>query len=54
MTERGTDHARVLGQRVIIVGGSIAGLLAARALSPFFASVVVVERDDLPAAPAWR
>jgi flavin-dependent dehydrogenase len=48
------NGGRRLGQRLLIVGGSIAGLLAARALSPSFAEVVVVDRDTLPDAPAWR
>lgn len=34
--------------RVVIVGGSIAGLLTAAALSESFSSVVIVERDELP------
>jgi 2-polyprenyl-6-methoxyphenol hydroxylase-like FAD-dependent oxidoreductase len=41
------NHAAVLG-------GSMAGLLAARALSDFFETVTVVERDVLPDSPANR
>lgn len=33
--------------RAVIVGGSIAGLSAAAALSPFFENVTVIERDDI-------
>ncbi|MET0283641.1 MAG: FAD-dependent monooxygenase [Polyangiales bacterium] len=33
-------------QRAIVIGGSVAGLLAARALSERFARVTVLERDD--------
>lgn len=36
-----------IGERAIVIGGSIAGLLAARALSGHFAHVIIVERDDL-------
>ncbi|CAL9429926.1 Putative epoxidase LasC [Streptomyces sp. enrichment culture] len=37
----------------VVLGGSVAGLLAARALAPF-ARVTVVERDALPAGPEPR
>ena len=36
------------GDQVLILGGSIAGLLAARVLAERFERVVVVERDPLP------
>jgi 2-polyprenyl-6-methoxyphenol hydroxylase-like FAD-dependent oxidoreductase len=38
---------RQLGGRAIVIGGSIAGLLAARALSDHFAEIVILERDPL-------
>ncbi|MGW7240987.1 NAD(P)/FAD-dependent oxidoreductase [Streptomyces sp. NPDC054804] len=38
----------------VVLGGSLAGLLAARALTPFTDRVVVVERDALPAGPEPR
>ncbi|MFF4901567.1 pyridine nucleotide-disulfide oxidoreductase [Streptomyces sp. NPDC001068] len=38
----------------VVLGGSLAGLLAARALVPFTDRVVVVERDTLPAGPEPR
>lgn len=41
------DHAAV-------IGGSIAGLCAARVLADRYARVTVYERDELPAAPANR
>lgn len=41
------DHA-------IVVGGSIAGLLAGRVLSDHFARVTVLDRDALPDTPAPR
>jgi 2-polyprenyl-6-methoxyphenol hydroxylase-like FAD-dependent oxidoreductase len=40
--------------RAVVVGASMAGLLAARALSGHFAEVVVVERDRLPDGPEFR
>lgn len=38
----------------VVVGASIAGLLAARALSAHFARVTIVERDVLPESPDIR
>ena len=38
----------------IVIGGSIAGLLAARVLTNHVDRVTVIERDELPAAPAFR
>lgn len=40
--------------RAVVVGGSIGGLLAARALADHFAEVVVLDRDRLPADPDAR
>jgi len=37
-----------LGERAIVVGGGLAGLSAARALSGRFRQVVILDRDDLP------
>lgn len=45
------NHAR---NRAVVVGGSMAGLLAARALSDHFAEVLVIERDQIPASPEVR
>ena len=47
MTTRIGDHA-------VVLGGSMAGLLAARVLSEHYAQVTVVERDSLPAAGGHR
>src|SRR5205085_4327805 len=38
----------------IVLGASIAGLLAARALSDSFGDVLLIERADLPHQPAPR
>ncbi|MGW7576443.1 FAD-dependent oxidoreductase [Streptomyces sp. NPDC054765] len=38
----------------IVIGGSISGLLAARALSATFERITVVDRDELPRFPASR
>jgi 2-polyprenyl-6-methoxyphenol hydroxylase-like FAD-dependent oxidoreductase len=37
-----------LGERAIVVGGGLAGLSAARALSDRFREVVILDRDELP------
>ena len=37
-----------VGQHAIVIGASMGGLLAARALSDFYAVVTVLERDALP------
>lgn len=36
------------GETAIVIGGSMAGLLAARVLSDFFPQVMLLERDSLP------
>jgi 2-polyprenyl-6-methoxyphenol hydroxylase-like FAD-dependent oxidoreductase len=43
-----------LGERAVVLGASMGGLLAARVLADFFATVTVVERDVLPDNPATR
>ncbi len=43
-----------IGDHAVVIGGSMAGLLAARALSEQFATVTVVERDRLPNEPEQR
>jgi flavin-dependent dehydrogenase len=50
------DGARVAecGDRAVVVGGGVAGLLAARVLADAFAEVTVVERDSLPDDPVAR
>ena len=42
------------GRRAVVIGGSMAGLLAARVLADHFERVTVVDRDRFPAAPDHR
>ncbi|MDT5136655.1 MAG: hypothetical protein QOD58_917, partial [Mycobacterium sp.] len=42
------------GQTAVVLGASIAGLLAARVLADFYGTVKVVERDVLPEQPVTR
>lgn len=42
------------GAHAVVIGGSIAGMLAARVLAERFARVTVIERDRLPAQPDFR
>lgn len=44
----------LLGERAIVLGASMGGLLAARVLADFFRTVTVVDRDELPDEPANR
>jgi 2-polyprenyl-6-methoxyphenol hydroxylase-like FAD-dependent oxidoreductase len=43
-----------LGERAVVLGASMGGLLAARVLADFFETVTIVERDVLPDGPAVR
>ncbi len=42
------------GERAVVLGASMGGLLAARVLADFFGTVTIVERDVLPDGPAIR
>ena len=46
-TQTPEDHA-------VVIGGSVAGLLAARALSETFSQVTVVDKDEMPTQPVHR
>jgi 2-polyprenyl-6-methoxyphenol hydroxylase-like FAD-dependent oxidoreductase len=45
---------RQLGDRAVVLGASMAGLLAARVLADVYAQVTVIDRDELPPTPAHR
>jgi 2-polyprenyl-6-methoxyphenol hydroxylase-like FAD-dependent oxidoreductase len=42
------------GERAVVLGGGMAGLLAARVLSERYAEVVIVDRDDLTDVATYR
>lgn len=42
------------GETAVVLGGSIAGLMAARVLADYYTTVTVVERDVLPERPVAR
>jgi hypothetical protein len=46
--------SQVSGGNAVIVGGSLAGLLAARVLSETVEHVTIVDRDELPVEPVHR
>src|SRR5229473_4457491 len=41
-------------QRAVVIGASMAGLLAARVLSDHFSEVEIIDRDRLPDGPEFR
>jgi 2-polyprenyl-6-methoxyphenol hydroxylase-like FAD-dependent oxidoreductase len=43
-----------MGRRAVVIGAGMGGLAAARAAADSFEEVLVLERDELPAGPAWR
>ncbi|HZD68279.1 MAG TPA: FAD-binding monooxygenase [Actinomycetes bacterium] len=45
---------RQIGDRAVVLGGSLAGLLAARVLAEAYAQVTVVDRDELPETISHR
>lgn len=48
------DLLRRLGERAVIAGGSLAGLLSARVLADYFDEVLVLDRDDIHDRPENR
>ncbi|MBW4458352.1 MAG: hypothetical protein KME55_40390 [Nostoc indistinguendum CM1-VF10] len=49
-----TNFSSKIGSHALVIGGSIAGLLAARILTNHFEQVTIVERDRFPTEPAPR
>ncbi len=45
---------RKIGQRAVVIGASMAGLLAARVLADGYGRVTVIDRDELPETPTHR
>jgi 2-polyprenyl-6-methoxyphenol hydroxylase-like FAD-dependent oxidoreductase len=45
---------RQIGDRAVVLGASMAGLLAARVLADAYTQVTVVDRDELPETPTHR
>jgi 2-polyprenyl-6-methoxyphenol hydroxylase-like FAD-dependent oxidoreductase len=54
MRRQTASKSDYLGERAIVVGGGIAGLSAARAVSDRFREVVILDRDELPDSAAPR
>jgi 2-polyprenyl-6-methoxyphenol hydroxylase-like FAD-dependent oxidoreductase len=46
--------SRQIGERAVVLGGSMAGLLAARVLADAYGQVTVIDRDELPKTPMHR
>jgi 2-polyprenyl-6-methoxyphenol hydroxylase-like FAD-dependent oxidoreductase len=46
--------SRRIGDRAVVLGASMAGLLAARVLADAYAQVTVIDRDQLPETPMHR
>lgn len=44
----------ILGERAVVLGAGMGGLLAARVLAAYFSTVTVIERDELPDDPVNR
>jgi pimeloyl-ACP methyl ester carboxylesterase/2-polyprenyl-6-methoxyphenol hydroxylase-like FAD-dependent oxidoreductase len=47
-------HVRRIGEHAVVIGGSMAGLLAAGSLAEAYERVTVIERDTLPAGLGGR
>ena len=50
----GLDSVRQIGDRAVVLGASMAGLLAARVPTEHYAQVTVIGRDELPKTPTHR
>ncbi len=49
-----TDTGKLLGERAIVIGAGMGGMMAAGVLAKFFAEVVVLDKEKLPASPEVR
>ncbi|HKD74768.1 MAG TPA: FAD-dependent oxidoreductase, partial [Ktedonobacterales bacterium] len=47
-------YHNTLGRHALVIGGSMAGLLAARVLLDYFDRVTIIDRDRFPADPVFR
>src|ERR1044072_6387992 len=54
MNTRGNEQVNGDGRHAVVLGGSLAGLLAARVLSDHFDRVTLIERDAYPETTAAR
>jgi 2-polyprenyl-6-methoxyphenol hydroxylase-like FAD-dependent oxidoreductase len=54
MSTQTISHKPLAGRRAIVIGGSMAGLLAARVLADYVDHVTVLDRDAFPAMPDHR
>ena len=43
-----SDRTKTLGERAIVLGGSVSGMCSAKVLSQYFDEVVILERDEMP------
>lgn len=49
-----TESQRSRGHQALVIGGSLAGLFAARVLADFFDTVTILDRDVFPETPEHR
>ena len=54
MNDELKGEMRMIGERAVVLGAGIGGLLAARALADAYEQVTVIDRDELPACVAPR
>ena len=54
MSSARVNRYKARGQHAIVIGASMAGMFAARALTDHFERVTVIERDVLPQGPQFR
>ena len=49
-----SQKSKLKAEHAVVLGASMGGLLAARALAPHFSRVTLIERDELPTEPVNR